>query len=171
MRKLLFALSAASLLLFAGCGRQTTQQAIVKPARQTVQFPKPKDIQHVYVLAGLAAVSYTPRNSAKTVAQIEEWLKTAKPISVQFPPPPNPPIVQNANTNPAVLALQLSSKKVISISPAFYMAGHSQELNQLYHFVSGVISYNVGSQTVYFTDPELYNWLKNNQWQKQFNTK
>ncbi|GMA64144.1 hypothetical protein [Alicyclobacillus fastidiosus] len=142
----------------------------MKPTLQTVQFPKEMEIQHVYVIAGLAGRSYTPKNQSETVAQIEQWLKTAKPVSVQLPPPPNPPIVTNANTNPAVLELQLSSKKVISISPTFYMGGHSQELSQLYHFVDGVISYQVATKTVYFKDPNLYNWLKSNQWQEQFNT-
>ncbi|EPZ43999.1 hypothetical protein, partial [Alicyclobacillus acidoterrestris] len=137
----------------------------------TLQFPKATDIQHVYVIAGLAALSYEPKNQSETVAQIEKWLATAELVSVQLPPPPNPPIGTAANTNPAVLELQLSSKEQISISPTFYMAGHSQDLSKVYHFVDGVISYQVGNKTVYFKDPNLYNWLKNNQWQKQFNTK
>ena len=167
--KYVFVLALFSLLSLAGCGN--VPQAVVKPSQQTVQFPKATDIQHVYVVAGLAAISHTPKNQSETVAQIEKWLVIAKPVSVQLPPPPNPPIGTAANENPAVLELQLSSKERISISPTFYMAGHSQDMSKVHHFVDGVISYQFGHETVYFKDQNLYNWLKNNQWQKQFNTK
>lgn len=167
--KYVLMLALVSLLSLAGCGN--VPQAVVKPSQQTVQFPTAMDIQHVYVMSGLAALTYSPKNQSETVAQIEKWLATAKPVSVQLPPPPNPPIGIDANTNPAVLELQLSSIKQISISPTFYMAGHSQDLSKVYHFVDGVISYQVGNETVYFKDPNLYIWLKNNQWQKQFNAK
>jgi hypothetical protein len=79
-----------SLLSLVGCGN--VPQADVKPTQQTVQFPKAMDIQHVYVVAGLAGISYAPKNQSETVAQIEEWLATAQPVSVKLPPPPNPPI-------------------------------------------------------------------------------
>jgi hypothetical protein len=158
-----------SLLSLVGWGN--VPQADAKPTQQTVQFPKAMAIQHVYVVAGLAGMSYAPKNQSETVAQIEEWLATAQPVSVKLPPPPNPPIGTNANTNPAVLELQLSSKQQISISPTFYMAGHSQDLTKVYHFVNGVTSYQVGNKTVYLKDPNLYNWLKDNQWEQQFNTK
>lgn len=170
MKRFIIAVLAMPMLL-AGCGQQTTMKAVVKPSQQTVQIPKATEIQHMYVVAGLNAMSYTPKNQPQTVAQIEKWLMKAKPVSVQLPPPPNQSTTTNANTNPAVLELQLSSKQQVSISPTYYMAGHSQELNQLYHFVDGVISYQVENKTVYFKDSELYNWLKNNQWEQQFNTK
>jgi hypothetical protein len=153
-------------LVLTGCGQ--VPQAVVKKSQHLGQFPKTKDIQHVYVVAGMAARSYSPKNQSETVAQIENWLTKAQPVSIQLPPPPNPPIKINAN--PAVLELQLSSKQRVSFSPTFYMAGHSQELNQLYHFVYDVISYQVGNKTLYFKDKDLYNWLKSNQWEEQFNT-
>lgn len=174
MRKLLFTFSVTLSLLLAGCGQYTTTQVVVKPSQQTVQFPKPQDIQHAYILAGLAARSYTPKNQSETVAQTVKWLQTGKPVSVQLPPPTNPPIVILANTNPAVLELQLSSKKLIWISPTSYMTVHSQVQNQAHsqelmtHFVNDVISYHVENKTFYLKDPELYNWLKNYQWQSQF---
>jgi hypothetical protein len=171
MRILLFTFSFTLSLLLAGCGQKTVPQAVVKPTQQTVQFPKATDIQHVYVSAGLAARSYSPKNESDTVSQIEEWLKTAQPVSVQLPPEPNPPIRTNANVDPAALLLQLSSKQDITISPLFYMSGNSQKLDDLFHYVDGVIAYQVGNKTVYFKDPELYNWLKNNQWQKPFTIK
>lgn len=169
MQRVLFSFTVTLTLLLVGCGR--VPQAVVIPSQQTVRFPKATEIQHVYVAAGLAEIAYTPKNQLETVAQIEKWLTTAKLVSVQLPPPPNPPIVTNANTNPALLDLHLASKQEVLISPAFYMAGHSQELSKLYHYVDGVISYQVGNKTVYFNDPKLYNWLKNNEWQKQFNIK
>lgn len=169
MRKLLFTFSVALSLLLAGCGQ--VPQAVVKPSQQTVQFPKATDIQHVYVVWGLATRTFFPINESKTVSQIEQWLQTAHPVSVQLPPPPKHPTVMNANPNPAELILKLSSKEQIVISPTFFMAGRSQDLSKLYHFVDGVISYQIGNKTLYFNDPELYNWLKNNEWQKQFNTK
>jgi hypothetical protein len=171
MRKLLFTLSFTLSLLLAGCGQKTAPQAVVKPSQQTVQFPKATDIQHVYVVAGLAARSFSPKNQSETLSQIETWLKTAQPVSVQLPPKPNPPITTSANVAPAALLLQLSSKQDITISPVFYMSGNSQKLDDLFHYVDGVIAYQVGNKTVYFKDPELYNWLKTNQWQKQFNIK
>ncbi|GLV14710.1 hypothetical protein Heshes_23940 [Alicyclobacillus hesperidum] len=167
--KYVVVLTLLSSVSLVGCG--DVPQAVVKPSQQTVQFPKATDIQYVYVNAGLAAMSYAPKNQSETVAQIEKWLATAKPVSVQLPPPPNPPIETNANTNPAVLELKLSSKRQIFISPTFYMSGHSQDLSKVYHFVDGVISYQVDNKTAYFKDPNLYNWLKNDQWQRQFNTK
>lgn len=151
--------------LLAGCG--TVPQAIVKPTQQTVKFPQRADIQHVYVIAGLSARFFSPKNQSETLTQIEKWLKTAKPVSVQLPPSPNPPIATGANTSPAVLELQLSSKDRILITPTFYMMRHSQEV---YHFVNGVISYRVDNKTLYFKDLNLYNWLKNNQWEQEFNT-
>jgi len=140
-------------------------------SRIRVQDPKATDIQHVYVVGGLATGTFFPINESKTVSQIEQWLQTAQPVSVQLPPPPKHPIVTNANPNPAELILKLSSKAHIVISPTFFMAGRSQNLSKLYHFVDGVISYQIGDKTLYFNDSELYNWLKNNEWQKQFYTK
>lgn len=169
MRKLLFTFSVALSSLLTGCGQ--VPQAVVKQSQQTVQFPKATDIQHVYVVWGLAAGTFIPLNKSETLSQIERWLQTAQPVSVQLPPPPKHPIVTNANTNPASLILELSSKEQIAISPTCFMAGQSQDLSKLYHYVDGVISYQIGNQTLYFKDPELYNWLKNNEWQKQFNTR
>lgn len=178
MRKIMIAVVAVALLfgiLITGYVRKTTASqevdAIVTPSQQTIQFPNATDIQHVYVVWGLAAGSFSPKNQYQTVAQIEQWLQTAQPVSVQLPPPPKRPVTINANTNPAGLVLELPSKQHISISPTFYMEGHSNDLSKLYHFVDGVVTYQVGSKTFYFKDPELYNWLKSNAWQKQFNVK
>lgn len=168
MRKLVFTSVITLSFLLAGCGQ--VPKVVVSPIQQPVQFPKATDVRHVYVSAGPAGTMYSLKNQSETVAQIEKWLQTAKPVSVQLPPAPNPPIVSNANTNPAVLELQLSSHKLISISPTFYAVGHSQNLGKLYHFVNGVISYQDGGKTRYFKDIELYNWLTSNQW-KRFSAK
>lgn len=159
------------ILGYAKRTKMSSEVAVVKSSQQTVQFPNASNIQHVYVVWGLAARSFSPRNQAETLSEIERWLHTAQPVSVQLPPPPNPPVVINANTNPAGLVLELFSKEHISISPTFYMSGQSNDLSKLYHFVDGVITYQVGNRVSYFKDPDLYNWLKSNAWQKQFNVK
>ncbi|MDP9728118.1 hypothetical protein [Alicyclobacillus tolerans] len=168
MSKLLFIFSLMLSLLLTGYGQ--LPHVVAKKGAQWVPFPKTKDIQHVYVVYGLAARSYSPKKQSKTIAQIENWLTKTQPVSIQLPPPPNPPIITNANTNPAKLVLQLSSKQQILISPAYYMSGHSQEPKALYHFVIGVISYQIKNKTLYFKDKDLYNWLKNNQWKDEFST-
>lgn len=177
MRKITIAVLALVLLfgiLLTGYVRTTKSSqevAIVKPSQQTIVFPTTTEVQHVYVIWGLAAGSFDPKDQSETVSQTEKWLQAAQPVFVQLPPPPNPPITVNANTAPAVLELQLTSNERISISPTFYMTGHSNDLSKLYHFVDGVITYQVGNKTFYFKDPDLYNWLKSNAWQQQFNVK
>lgn len=148
---------------------RTQTQAIVKPAGRTVQMPATEDIRMVYVVAGPAAGLIPVRDKAATIAKIENWLKTAQPVSVQFPQEKNPAnIVSNAYTGPAMLVLELSRKNNVEISSAYYIWGDSHDLNRLYRYVDGVIECQTGNQTVYFKDPAIYQWLKSGTWKSDF---
>ena len=148
---------------------KTQTEAIVKPTRQTVQIPAADDIQMVYVVAGPGAGSIPVRDKAVTIGRVENWLKAAQSVSVQFPQEKNPPnIVSNGYTGPATLVLELSLTKSIEISPAYYTWGDSPDLTRLYHYVDGVIAYQTGNQTVYLKDPAIYDWLKSGKWTSDF---
>ena len=167
----MFAFSAMSILLLTGCGQNSVPNAVVKvkPTKVTVQFPKETDIQSVYVVAGLATGSYVPKNQSATISQIVDWLKTAEPVSVQFPQfKSKKQFVTNAYTGPAALILHLNAKENVTISPAYYIWTNAAGGEIVNHYVNGVVGYQIGSKTMYFKDPAIYQWLKDNQWTKEF---
>ncbi|SIS67360.1 hypothetical protein [Alicyclobacillus vulcanalis] len=169
MRMWLIAASSILALLFPLSEQTGGSPAVKKVTAQKVQIPPATEIQQVYIIAGLAARWFAPNREADVVSEIATWLSRAQPVAFQVPQPETR-IVTNANIGPAELVVRLSAGEEMTIQPAFYVSGAGHALSEVIHDVPGVISYRVGHQTLYFRDPELYQWLKSNEWESQFHT-
>lgn len=88
MRSIVLALSLTSLLLLVGCGQYSNSvpQAVIQQAQPQVQIPTASNIQSLSIASdGAGSMYMSPNNPTATIAQVLDWLKTAKPVSVEFP--------------------------------------------------------------------------------------
>jgi hypothetical protein len=174
LRNIVLALSVTSLILLVGCGQNSNSvpQAVIQQTQSQVQIPTARDIQSLSIASdGAGSVYMSPNNPASTIAQVLDWLKTAKPVSVQFP---KLKITQQGSsggyTGPSRLFLSLKDKENITITPSFYVWSNSSG-GYDYHYLNGIIQYQTGNQTVYFNAPQLFKWLKDDQWKTNFKLK
>lgn len=115
---------------------------------------------------------WIPTNQKAILSQLVSWLKSAIPYSGKVPKSEN--MVFFANIGPSILHIK-SDKHYIMIYPAWYIKSVGQKVNahSMVYYVQGVVAFEVVTpktehQIIFLECQPLYNWLKTNEWKKEF---
>lgn len=131
----------------------------------TVKFPTASAIQSISILAGPTLDTWTTRDPKSASAQVLKWLNSSTPYTGSIPKSTNKMIPQ-ANIGPAQLKIKTSNED-ITVYPVYYLVQTNTHAVQT-RYVQDVVEYQTGNETVYLKSPQLFNWLKNNQWETEF---
>lgn len=172
MRNLLIVATLTSFLLLTACGQNSVPNATVQPAQATVQIPQTKDIESLVIASdGAGSADMVPNNPSLIMAQVDEWLNSAQPVSVQLPQlKTKQQSVSGGYTGPSTLIIKLNDKDTTTVIPAYFIWSNSRG-GYDYHYLDGVIGYETWQGWSYFKAPALYKWLKDDQWRQQFTNK
>lgn len=128
-------------------------------------LPPYSSIQSIYITADNPAQTKWLTNDPTAIeSSVSAWLKSSKLYTGK---------IKTSNVNigsyvgPAQLHIDGSSNKSIVIYPV----SHVEETNGQYVAVyqQNVVAYSTGKRITYLNSPELYTWLKSDQWQTLFN--
>ncbi|WP_367306785.1 hypothetical protein [Alicyclobacillus acidocaldarius] len=143
-------------------------RASVSPSSSHPPIPTVQDMRNVSITAGLAGLGYEPIHPAQVEAEIAEWMRQARPVQVNIPKLPGPPIVVNANVGPPEVFLQLASGATATLVPTTYFSGRGEPLSKFIQHVPDVVTFTEGSHTWYLRSAPLYAWLMDGGWQREF---
>lgn len=158
-------LAVLILFLLSRCGgtRQDTRAASAILSAQVGQIDKNTQITVADDSGGQAL--WNPKAPQAVLAEVEAWLKQAKPYAGTIPKSPYKG-TQGAYTGPSILELETSGQHEISVKPAFYTvnAGFHSKTN----YLPDVLTLTDGKQQIYIQSIPLYDWLKSGRWKAKF---
>lgn len=161
-----------TLLTVNGCSsRNTTTSPVVTPAQQTVKIPTANDVQSITIADDFAGSAYwSPDDKFKITTKVIDWLKTSKPVSVQIPHIALPSTQSSGGySGPSRLILHSINRGTITIYPVFYSTKKGGG-DYTIQYVDSIIEYDSGDNVYYFDSPNIYKWLKDDQWKQEFKT-
>lgn len=124
------------------------------------KLPTQNHIQSVSIAVG--STKWTTQDTTTVGTQVLSWLKSSTTYKGNIPTG-----VTNLVRYVPLTLLMTSGDVTISISPAYYFEQTKRGKDQI-HFVKNVITYEHGNSGTYLTSPQLYTWLKSNQWKTEF---
>jgi len=137
------------------------------PTSNPTGFPSLDAIQSISVSSDTAAQTIWGTQDPKSVEkQILAWLKSSTPFTGTIPSSQEQGVT-NAYSGPSKLHMETTGHQRIVIYPVFYRAKAPGGLFQN-KYVQNVVAYDDGTHVRYLTCPELYTWLKNDQWKTEF---
>ncbi|MDT8718060.1 hypothetical protein IAI10_15445 [Clostridium sp. 19966] len=112
-----------------------------------------------------ASIWWIPKDEKTTINEITAWLQQAKPYKGEIPKDQINAIF-NANIAPSTLYITTSDKHEIKIQPACVVQGIAKA-----QCVTDVLEINKDKQKSYIQCSQLFNWLKNDKWNTEFEKK
>lgn len=110
-----------------------------------------------------------PKNNESVLSKVTSWLQQAKPYMEKIPQ--SEPSGPSAGYHgPAILYITTSDKHKITIIPAFYEVSEMTEHGKMYtnRYIADVLNLSCDEQHCYIQSKGLYNWLKNDKWETEF---
>lgn len=155
-------LAAMFLCFISGCGEKSGNSQVIS----AVELKEFMDNGKIAVADGsIQNYKRAPKNQKTALSRTLNWLKQAKPYKGETPIPWSGET--SGYSGPAQLDIYTPDKDIyIKISPAV-----SYEVKGIVfkgHFVKNVIWFNNGGQISYIESRQLYNYLKNNRWKRDF---
>ncbi|MDQ7094623.1 hypothetical protein REC12_13585 [Desulfosporosinus sp. PR] len=152
----------------------------------TFAFNMPASIQEIVIQGDSAAgIGWTPYHPKNALGQVASWLNQATFYAGKVPQ--SQEVIHHVtNIGPARLQLYVSGKHLITIYPAYYIAkikktgmaiifldkyGKAISISDpgyRVQYVQNVIVFNDAGEITYLKSKELYNWLKTDQWKREF---
>ncbi|MBF8378297.1 hypothetical protein IW967_10555 [Alicyclobacillus mali] len=151
-----------------GSGSSGPLRASLSPSSSHPPTPAVQDMRSVSITAGLAGIGYEPIHPAQVEAEIAKWMKQARPVQVNIPKLPGPPIIVNANIDPPEVFLTLASGATATLMPTTYFSGRGEPLSKDIQHVPDVVTFTEGSRTWYLRSAPLYTWLMDGGWKREF---
>ena len=134
-------------------------------ASNVPSLPASSSIQSIYITADNPAQTKWLTNDQTAIeSSVSAWLKSSKLYTGK---------IETSNVNissyvgPAQLHIDGSSNKSIVIYPVSHVEQKNGQYMAVYQ--QNVVAYSTGKHITYLNSPELYTWLKSDQWQTQFN--
>ncbi|QSO47348.1 hypothetical protein [Alicyclobacillus mengziensis] len=166
---------AALVIVASGITYGIHHQGLFKPisskgtaqtdASNVPSLPSSSSIQLIYILADNPAQTKWLTNDPTAIeSSVSAWLKSSKLYTGK---------IETSNVNvgsyvgPAQLHVDGSSNKSIVIYPVSHVEQKNGQYVAVYQ--KNVVAYSTGKHTIYLNSPELYAWLKSDQWQTEFN--
>lgn len=166
------AAAAVAVLIVAGSIYALSQNGSSRPpdephvtAANVPSLPASSSIRSIYITAdNPAQTKFLTNHPAVVEHNVSAWLKSSKVYTSKID---ESNISQGTYVGPAQLHIDGGDHKSIVIYPV----SHVEQENGAYLpvYQQSVVAYRTGSHTTYLYSPELYTWLKNDQWQTEFN--
>ena len=156
---------SVSILLVAACEKQSSNP----PAPSSVSFKLPTSIQLISIGDDSpAGIYWSPYDQKSVISEVISWLEKAKPYTVKVPESEDVGRF-NFNIGPSILNITTLSHHEF-IYPAWYTkrGGQKNNVYSAVHYVKNVVVVKNGKEITYLESEPLYNWLKNNEWKKEF---
>lgn len=154
MKKLVFFLSAAIVALaLTGCSSTVSGDVLnsINNAKQ------------ILITDDTAAAGYwNPKDQNSVMSEVTGWLKEAKPYKGTVPQTEGTGDKVAGNIWPSTLHIS----GTLTISPACALSSEKQSFKIRY--VENVILLDKSGEKSYWESKELYDWLKNDKWEPEF---
>jgi len=110
-----------------------------------------------------------PKNKDTVISEVTTWLQQAKPYMDKIPQSEYTG-ASAGYSGPAILYISTSDKHKITIAPAHYNISEMTDQGKMYtnRYISGVLYLKYDEQESYIQSSQLYNWLKNDKWETEF---
>ncbi|SPF42385.1 BlaR1 peptidase M56 family protein (fragment) [Candidatus Desulfosporosinus infrequens] len=111
---------------------------------------------------------WSPNDQRSVISKVLSWLKTAMPYTVKVPESEDVGVFFG-KIGPSILDISALSQHEI-IYPAWYTKrdGQKNDAYSVVHYVQNVVAFENGKEITYLESEPLYNWLKDNEWKKEF---
>jgi hypothetical protein len=144
----------------------------------------PASIQSISIIDDSpAAIYWSPRNQKAVLSKVIAWLKQAASYTEAIPKSDN--IIVHANIGPAQIVLTTSDNQIIKVYPAYYIDNGGKtniipindqngtdtavtDSNFQVQYVQNVLAFDTNGKQTYIKSEQIYNWLKTNQWETEF---
>jgi hypothetical protein len=166
---------AALVVITSGIAYGTHHEGLFKPIRskETAQthtpsvpsLPASSSIQSIYITAdNPAQTKWLTNNETAIESSVSAWLKSSKLYTGKID-------TSNVNIGSYVGPAQLHIVGWNNQSIVIYPVSHVEQKNGQYVAVyqPNVVAYSTGKHITYLNSPELFTWLKDDEWQTQFN--
>ncbi|MCY0896021.1 MAG: hypothetical protein OWS03_06960 [Alicyclobacillaceae bacterium] len=118
-------------------------------------------------ISGSGPASVVDDVAGSKISSIREkilaWLNSATVTALHLPPS-TPGITFNANVGPARLTIENSNQPPIQIYPAYTITAFKNGRFRV-NYESNVVTDVQGKRILYLYAPQLYQWLKQNEWE------
>lgn len=114
-----------------------------------------------------ASMGFVPIHPTTVTQQLLAWLKSALETNVNLPKS-TPNLIFNAYIGPSRLLITTKNHANIQIYPAYSITAVGHQGRYQVNYDTDVLAYVQGNNTIYLKSPQLYTWLKDNQWTSEF---
>ncbi|MDP4089465.1 MAG: hypothetical protein Q8930_09385 [Bacillota bacterium] len=116
-----------------------------------------------------ASLLWEPKNQKATLTKVTSWIRLAKLYRGSIPNPKSSEIVAfAAYIGPCTLCIYTSENRLIKIEPAYYLELNAGKWSGKVHYFTDVLVLEQDGRIKYIQSGELFNWLKNNEWEEEF---
>lgn len=158
------------LMMGISWGSGTAMNQMVWSLSPQEKFAAPTSIKSMVLDNNNPASTISvPINAAAVSSQVLAWLKAATPTTISLPPS-TPNLTFNAYVGPSKLSIATATGSLIKIFPAYTITAVGTQGRFQVNYALNVVAYVEGNQTIYLHSPQLYSWLKDNQWTGEFTT-
>lgn len=108
---------------------------------------------------------WAPKDQQAVLSKVASWLQTAQSYTGEMPESQYTGVFY-ANIAPSELHVTTSDNHKITIQPAFYLIKDKESYTKDY--VPDVLELDKDGTKSYIQSPELFDWLKNDNWKTEF---
>ncbi len=144
----------------------TTASNDATPVKQYIKYPTRTSIRSISISTGPSAQIWKTQDPKNVENQVLSWLNSSTLYTGNIPSSVKNFVVF-ANIGQAQFHIVTVNQQDITIYPTYYLAKVNSNAVQV-RYVQDVVTYQVENHITNLKSPQLYSWLKNDQWQTEF---